>query len=74
MEKTNYTQSEFKSRSEINVDILSIIPSKNKFGEYHQSHKIKVKYVCFTHLRKDQYLPEFSFFVLVLSKKFQHIF
>lgn len=45
MEKLNYTESPFTSRSEINVDILSVTRTKNKFGEHHQSHKIKVKYV-----------------------------
>jgi hypothetical protein len=46
MEKPNYTESGFTGRNEINVDILNVSHSKNKFGNYHQSYKLKVKYVC----------------------------
>jgi hypothetical protein len=46
MEKSNYTESGFISRNEITVDILPVNLSKNKFGLYHKSYKIKVKYVC----------------------------
>ncbi|CAF2348722.1 unnamed protein product [Rotaria sp. Silwood2] len=44
MEKSNYTESQFISQNEIKVDSLSVNPSKNKFGDYYRSHKIKVKY------------------------------
>ncbi|CAF0785825.1 unnamed protein product [Rotaria sordida] len=44
MEKSNYTESEFISQNQIKVDILTVNPSKNKFGDYYRSHKIKVKY------------------------------
>jgi hypothetical protein len=46
MEKSNYTKIEFLSPSEIKVELLSVATSKNKFGENHQSHKIKIKHVC----------------------------
>jgi hypothetical protein len=45
MEKSNYTELEFVSPSEVNVDILSVNSSKNKFGDYYRSYKIKVKHV-----------------------------
>jgi hypothetical protein len=58
MEKSNYIESGFFSQSEINVDILSVCSSKNKFGDYHRSHKIKVKYVC---LIKDKSFNNINF-------------
>ena len=51
MEQSKYTELEFVSPSEIKVDILSLTKSKHKFGEYHQSHKIKVKQVCKSKLK-----------------------
>lgn len=46
MEKSNYTRSEFVSQSEINVGILNVDSTKNKFGDYYRSHKLQVNYVC----------------------------
>jgi hypothetical protein len=45
MEKPTYAETKFVGRSEINVDILPVGSSKNKFGVYQRSYKIKVKYV-----------------------------
>ncbi|CAF4868313.1 unnamed protein product [Rotaria sp. Silwood1] len=41
MEKSNYTETEFISQNQIKVNILSVHPSKNTFGNYYRSHKIK---------------------------------
>jgi hypothetical protein len=46
MEKPNYAEGKFFGRNEINVDILNVGQSKNKFGSYQRSYKIKVKQVC----------------------------
>lgn len=44
MEKPNYAERKFFGRNEINVDILNVPQSKNKFGTYQRSYKIKVKH------------------------------
>jgi hypothetical protein len=45
MEKPNYAEGKYVGRNEINVNILPVGQSKNKFGSYQRSYKIKVKHV-----------------------------
>jgi hypothetical protein len=74
MEKFNYTESEFISRSEINVDILPVNSSKNKFGIYHQSHKIKVKYVILIKKKKKYFIILIYIFKRIIYVNLMYLF
>ena len=45
MEKSNYAETQFISRNQIEVHILSKDQFTNKYGDYYRSHMIKVKNV-----------------------------